>query len=151
MVTTTGLLGKLPAEYRSRLHELGREVSFPIDTRLFTEGGKADRFWVLRTGSVTLDVHVPGRRPVPIETLGHGELIGWSWLFPPYTWHLGALTASPVRALEFDAQEVRELCERDSGLGQALTYVCAEAISHRLQRARMRLVDLYQGGSVAVW
>lgn len=143
VVTTTHLLGVLPPEGRDRLLELAREVSFPSGARIFEEGRRADRFWVIRTGAVTLDMHIPGRRPPTVETLGPGDLLGWSWLFPPYTWHLGAEALSPVRALEFDAEAVRTLCDQDPVLGQALTRCVAEAIGSRLRAARMRLISVY--------
>lgn len=152
MTTTRTLLGVLPPEGRERLMELAREASFPAGARIFEEGTRADRFWIIRTGSVTLDVHVPGRRPVVVETLGPGDLLGWSWLFPPYSWHLGAEALSPVRAVEFDATVVRALCEADPVLGRALTRRVAEIIGHRLQSARARLRDLYGshgGGATA--
>jgi CRP-like cAMP-binding protein len=84
------MLRALPAEHRHRLMRLGREVSFPQGARLFEEGSLADRFWIIRTGAVELDMHVPGRRAAVIETLHHNELVGWSWLFTPHAWHLGA-------------------------------------------------------------
>ncbi|MFH0245484.1 Crp/Fnr family transcriptional regulator [Streptomyces sp. HK10] len=143
IVTANNLLGALPPESRERLLELAREVSFPAGARISEEGHRADRFWVIRTGSVTLDMRVPGRRPAAVETLSHGDLLGWSWLFPPYTWQLGAEALSPVRALEFDAARVRELCEADPVLGRAVALRMAEIISHRLQAARTRLLDLY--------
>ncbi|MCT9011927.1 cyclic nucleotide-binding domain-containing protein, partial [Streptomyces rhizosphaerihabitans] len=93
--------------HRERLLRVAREVSFPEGTRLFGEGGHADRFWIIRTGTVALDLRVPGRRAAVIEILGHNELVGWSWLFHPHTWHLGAEATSPVRAYEFDAETVR--------------------------------------------
>lgn len=84
MITTTlSMLRALPAEHRHRLMRVAREVSFPQGARLFEEGGKADRFWIIRTGTVELDMHVPGRRAAVIETLHHNELVGWSWLFTP--------------------------------------------------------------------
>ncbi|GAB3648915.1 Crp/Fnr family transcriptional regulator [Streptomyces sparsus] len=143
MRTMTGLLGSLPPEHSRRLRSLGREVSFPAEARIFEEGHSADRFWIIHTGSVTLDQHVPGRRPQVLETVGHGELLGWSWMFRPYVWHMGAEAGSPVRALEFDAAEVRALCEHDHELGYALALAVGEIISHRLQRSRSRLLDTY--------
>ncbi|MBB1245908.1 Crp/Fnr family transcriptional regulator [Streptomyces durbertensis] len=143
MRTRTGLLGTLPPDQAERLRQHGREVAFPSGARIFEEGQKADRFWIIHTGSVTLEQHVPGRRNQAVETIGHGELLGWSWFFPPYNWHLSAETDSPVRALEFDAAEVRELCEADHELGYNLALAVGEIISHRLQRTRTRLVDLY--------
>ena len=114
---TAGMLQALPAEHRQRLMRFAREVSFPQGTRLFEEGGRADRFWIIRTGSVDLDMRVPGRRAAVIETLQHNELIGWSWLFAPHTWHLGAEATSPVRAYEFDATAIRSMCRRMSWSG----------------------------------
>ncbi|MDB1087307.1 cyclic nucleotide-binding domain-containing protein [Streptomyces sp. ACA25] len=143
ITTTTSLLGELPPEGRERLMATARDVSFPAGTRIFEEGHRADRFWIIRTGSVTLDLHVPGRRAAAVETLGPGDLLGWSWLFPPFSWHLGAEALSPVRAVEFDARVVRELCDTDPVLGRAVARRVAEIVAHRLQSARTRLLDLY--------
>ncbi|MEK8170039.1 cyclic nucleotide-binding domain-containing protein [Streptomyces sp. M19] len=137
----TRLFGALRNEHRDRLLELAHDAYFPSGVRIFEAGGEADRFWVIRTGAVTLDLDIPERRPTPIDTLGPGELIGWSWLFPPDTWHLGAEALSPVRAHEFDAAAVRRLCEADTDLGYALTLACAQTIGRRLQSTRARLLD----------
>ncbi|WP_326751543.1 cyclic nucleotide-binding domain-containing protein [Streptomyces hirsutus] len=133
----------LLAEHRAKLLETAREVSFPQGIRLFEEGGHADRFWVLRTGTVELDMHVPGRRAAVIERLGHNELVGWSWLYSPHVWHLGAEAATPVRAYEFDAAAVRALCEDEPVLGQDLARWVGRVVAHRLHSARIRLLDLY--------
>ncbi|NGN62465.1 cyclic nucleotide-binding domain-containing protein [Streptomyces sp. A7024] len=141
--TTTSLLGTLDPQSRDRLLTTAKEVSFGAGDRIFSEGQRADRFWIIRTGSIVLDLHVPGRRSATIETLGSGDLVGWSWLFPPYQWHLGAEAQSPVRALEFDATVIRALCEADPVLGRAVARRVAEIIGHRLVSARTRLLDLY--------
>ncbi|WP_405763097.1 cyclic nucleotide-binding domain-containing protein [Streptomyces sp. NBC_00045] len=133
----------LPADCRTRLMELARETNFDEGTRLFREGGRADRFWIVRSGTVTLDVHVPGRRAAVIETLGAGELVGCSWLFEPYTWRLGAEAMTPVRAYEFDAARVRALVGADTAFGSALGHWVGTVLAHRLQAARVRLLDLY--------
>lgn len=128
---------------RDQLLSLADQVSFPPGTRMFDEGEEASRFWVLRNGTVALDVHVPGRRPPVIETLGPGDLVGWSWLFTPYRWHLGAVTLTAVTAHQFAAEAVRALCARDTALGYALTRAVAAVIGHRLRATRVRLLDLY--------
>ncbi|UQW99821.1 cyclic nucleotide-binding domain-containing protein [Streptomyces sp. RerS4] len=133
----------MPADCRSRLMELAREVNFAEGTRLFREGGHADRFWIVRSGTVALDVHVPGRRAAVIESLGAGELVGCSWLFKPPTWRLGAEAMTPVRAYEFDAAGVRTLMDADPRFGSALGQWVAQVLAHRLQAARVRLLDLY--------
>ncbi|MGW3940804.1 Crp/Fnr family transcriptional regulator [Streptomyces phaeochromogenes] len=141
--TTFSMLRALPAEHRERLMSCAREVSFPQGTRLFEEGARADRFWIIRTGTVILDMRVPGRRAAVIETIGHNELVGWSWLFTPHAWHLGAEATSPVRAYEFDATEVRAMCQEDHALGHAVTQWVGDILAHRLRSARNRLLDLY--------
>ncbi|MEU3772458.1 cyclic nucleotide-binding domain-containing protein [Streptomyces sp. NPDC032472] len=139
----TRIAAALPADCRSQLMELAREVNFAEGTRLFREGGHADRFWIVRSGTVTLDVHVPGRRAAVIESLGAGQLVGCSWLFKPYTWRLGAEAMTPVRAYEFDAARVRMLVDADSGFGSAVGQWVGQVLAHRLQAARVRLLDLY--------
>ncbi|NEA60774.1 cyclic nucleotide-binding domain-containing protein [Streptomyces sp. SID13666] len=133
----------MSAENRDRLMALSREVSFPAGARIFEEGGRADHFWIIRTGAVQLDLHVPGRRAPVVETLGAGDLLGWSWLFAPYRWHFGAEALSLVRTREFDAERVRALCTEDPVLGQQLALACAEVVAHRLTVSRSRLLDLY--------
>jgi CRP-like cAMP-binding protein len=141
MKTSTRLLRAVPPEHREKMLTVAREVSFPQDARLFEEGGTADRFWVIRSGAVTLDLQLPGPRTVTVETLGPGDLLGWSWMFPPYAWDFGAEALSPVRAYEFDGAEVRQLCDLDPQLGYALVRAVAEVLAQRLHAARSRLID----------
>ncbi|WP_030842286.1 cyclic nucleotide-binding domain-containing protein [Streptomyces hygroscopicus] len=142
-MNTPTMLRALPADHRQRLMHFAREVSFPQGARLFDENARADRFWIIRTGSVELDTYVSGRHTAVIETLGPNELVGWSWLFAPHVWHLGATATTPVRAYEFDATTVRSMCQDDPALGQAVTQWVGEVLAHRLRSARTRLLDLY--------
>ncbi|MFJ5260099.1 cyclic nucleotide-binding domain-containing protein [Streptomyces sp. NPDC088387] len=145
MITTPtpSMLRALPAEHRHRLMHVAREVLIPQGTRLFEEGGKAERFWIIRTGTVELDMRVPGRRAAVIETLRHNELVGWSWLFAPHAYHLGAEATTPVRAYEFDATAVRLMCQEDPAMGSAVAQWVGDVLAHRLRSARTRLLDLY--------
>jgi CRP-like cAMP-binding protein len=143
MPKPTRLLNVLPPEYRERLMELARDVSFPQDTRIFEEGGAADRFLVIRSGTVALDLEVPGHRRMTVGTLGIGDLLGWSWLFPPHEWDFGAEAFSPVRAHNFDGPAVRSLCEEDPALGFVLTRAIAKILAHRLELTRAKLLDQY--------
>ncbi|MEU9653884.1 cyclic nucleotide-binding domain-containing protein [Streptomyces sp. NPDC048110] len=143
MTSATTLSAALHGDHRERLMRIAREVSVAEGTRLFEEGRRADRFWIVRTGTISLDLRVPGRRPPVIETLGHGELVGWSWHFPPYLWHMGGGATTPVRAWEFDADAMREMCARDPEFGRTVAVWVGRVVAHRLQAARIRLLDLY--------
>ncbi|MCY0937190.1 Crp/Fnr family transcriptional regulator [Streptomyces sp. H34-S4] len=133
----------LSTEHRGRLMSHAREVNFQEGARIFDEGTRADSFWIVRSGTVTLEIPVPGRRPTPIESLGPGELVGWSWLFAPYVWQLGAEAMTPVRAYEFDATTVRMLMDADPAFGSALGHWVGRVLALRLQQTRTRLMDTY--------
>ncbi|WAZ19336.1 cyclic nucleotide-binding domain-containing protein [Streptomyces cinnabarinus] len=143
MTKATKLLPALPPPQRERLMALAKEVSFPEDARIFEAGGTADRFWVIRSGAVSLDQRVTSLQRVTVATLGAGDLLGWSWLFPPYQWDFGAEAFSPVRAYEFDAAAVRALSEEDQQLGLILLRQVAEILAHRLETTRGKLMEQY--------
>ncbi|MCX5126910.1 cyclic nucleotide-binding domain-containing protein [Streptomyces sp. NBC_00347] len=137
------LLNDMAPEAREALLAHSRRVDFPAGTQIFKERQHADRFWIIENGTVDLDIHVPGRRVAVVDTLGCGELLGWSWMVPPYMWHLGATTTHRVQALEFDANAVRELCQEDSAVGRAVSIAVATVIAKRLSSARTRILDLF--------
>jgi CRP/FNR family transcriptional regulator, cyclic AMP receptor protein len=123
------------------LAEVASDVTFPAKRRLFEDGGNASRFWLIQSGHVSLDLQVPGEGPVVIETIGMGELLGWSWLFPPFKWAFGAVAATAVEAFEFDAAAVREACAADPGLGYELNQRVNRVLAKRLQATRIRLIS----------
>jgi CRP/FNR family transcriptional regulator, cyclic AMP receptor protein len=123
------------------LSESACDVMFPARHRLFEDGGNATRFWLIQSGQVSLDLQVPGEGPVVIETIGMGELLGWSWLFPPFKWAFGAVAATPVEAFEFDAPAVRQACAADPGLGSEFSQRITRVLAKRLQTTRIRLIS----------
>ncbi|MFE0800062.1 cyclic nucleotide-binding domain-containing protein [Streptomyces sp. NPDC058812] len=143
MTKAIKLLTALPQPQRERLMALAREVSFAEDARVFEAGDRADRFWVIRSGAVSLTQQVTSLQRVTVASLGAGDLLGWSWLFPPYEWDFGAEAFSPVRAYEFDAASVLALCEEDPRLGIVLVRSVAEILAHRLETTRGRLMEHY--------
>jgi CRP/FNR family cyclic AMP-dependent transcriptional regulator len=133
----------LPALWLERLsYEAKRNVHHG-GSRLFREGGPADRFWLIRDGRVALEFNVPGRGEMVIEELGPGSVLGWSWMFPPYRWHFSAVAVEQILAIELNGADVRRLCDNDPALGYELTRRFAGVLIDRLQAARLRLVDLY--------
>jgi CRP-like cAMP-binding protein len=144
MTVEKHLLKALSPEHRERLMALAAEQAFGAGERIFEEREPADRFWVIRSGSVTLDLRVrEDDRPMEVSTLRTGDMLGWSWLFPPYEWDFGAEALSPVRSYRFDGLQVQRLCDADPEFGYALLRVVAEILAHRVHRARTRLLDRY--------
>jgi CRP/FNR family transcriptional regulator, cyclic AMP receptor protein len=150
MITAQDLLAAHPfleglsPEQLMHLSAWAHRSQFHAGARIFSEGGQADRFWLIRDGHVTLDAHVPGRGEMVIETLGPGSVLGWSWLFPPYRWHFGATAVEPTLTVELDGPGIRRLCESDPALGFELTKRFIQVVVDRLQATRVRLLDLYQ-------
>lgn len=131
----------MSSEQLAVLAQAACDVKFPAGHRLFEDGGHASRFWLIQSGCVALDLNVPGQGRTRIETIGMGEILGWSWLFPPFRWTFGAVTVSPVEAFEFDGRAVRASCEADPRLGFELTQRLARVIANRLQATRIRLIS----------
>jgi CRP-like cAMP-binding protein len=140
-------LAPLTAAELGALAAAGRDVCYPAGVRLIAEGDAADRCWLIREGRIMLDAHVPGHGDVVVQTLGRGDLVGWSWLVPPYRWRFGARVAEPVRAVEFDSAALAELAGADPQFGRALMLMLFEALLERLQATRARLLDLYRNPS----
>ncbi len=143
MTAMTTLLDGMEPEARQALLAHAHRVDIPAGTRIFKERQRADRFWIIENGTVDLDLHVPGHKAAVVDTLGSGELLGWSWMVPPYSWHLGAVTTHPVRALEFDAEAVRKLCDENAAVGRCISTAVAAVIARRLDSARTRILDLF--------
>jgi CRP/FNR family transcriptional regulator, cyclic AMP receptor protein len=140
------LNGLTPAQL-DKLSCWSKKSMFHAGARLFEEGGRADRCWIIREGHVTLDTHLPGRPDAIVETLGPGAVLGWSWLFAPYRWHFDARALTQVRATAFDGACLRGKCNADPALGYALMSRFAQVLIERLQWTRLRLLDLYGDGN----
>ena len=134
------LRGMPPAQLRE-LAALCEHVTMPAGQRLFEEGSAADRFWIIDAGRVTLDASVPGRGRVTIETLGRSDVVGLSWMQPPYQWRFGAVAAQPTQAFAFDARAVRKACDADPVLGYEVSRRFSGIVVHRLQATRARLIE----------
>ena len=139
-------LAGMSADELALLAGCASNVHFDEGEILFREGDAANSFYVVRHGSVALELHVPARGGLTIETIEAGEVLGWSWLFPPYRWHFDARALSSVRATAFDGECLRGKCEQDPALGYDLMKRFAQVLMERLQWTRLRLSDVYGDG-----
>jgi CRP/FNR family cyclic AMP-dependent transcriptional regulator len=121
----------------------GSNVRVAAGEPLFHEGDPADRFYLIRHGRVALEIASPERGRVVIQTLGEGELVGWSWLVPPYRMSCDGRAVELTRATAFDGACIRQKCEADPRLGYELLKRFAHVIGQRLQATRMQLLDVY--------
>ena len=119
------------------------EVTFKAGDFVFREGDAATHFWLIRQGKVSLEIFAPGRGPVMIETLGDGDVMGWSWIVTPYKKQYDARALELTRALVFDAMCIRAKCDEEPKLGYELYRRFSQLIGQRLQATRIRLLDLY--------
>jgi CRP-like cAMP-binding protein len=121
-----------------------RNVRYAPGELLFREGDPADALLLLRSGSVVLEIDVPGRGAVRLESAGEGEMLGWSWLFPPYRHQLDARVLEPVRALAFDAGCLRRKMEENHDFGYTLAMQLLDQAHRRLGGLRLLRLDLYR-------
>jgi len=131
----------------------GRNRVFRNGEMLMREGEDADLFYAIRKGRVRLSVHLPDRGDAVIETLDEGEIVGLSWLFPPYKVRFDACAIGAVRSIAFDGKCLRGKCDADPRLGYTLMKSFAEVMTTRLQGTRLRMLDVYastaSGGGTA--
>jgi CRP/FNR family transcriptional regulator, cyclic AMP receptor protein len=144
-VTASGLVTQrflhgMQASQLDALAKTASEVMFPARHRIFADGEYADKFWLIQSGYVALDVLVPGEGEVVIGRVGLGGLVGWSWLLAPYQCAFGAVCVTEVKAFQFDAHAVRELCAADPELRNGLTSRLFQVVADRLQDTRSRLI-----------
>jgi len=118
-------------------------VRFDAGAFLFREGDPADRFYLVRRGRAAIEISAPERGGIVVETVGPGEVIGFSWLFPPYRWRFDARVLEPMTALALDGACLRGKCEEDHELGYQLVRKAADVVLERLQATRMQLLDVY--------
>ncbi|MEN3039154.1 MAG: cyclic nucleotide-binding domain-containing protein [Candidatus Kryptonium sp.] len=136
----------LKEEYLELIVGCARNVFYKPGDFIFREGEEAHEFYIIRDGRVSLEISVPGKNPVVIQTLEDGEVLGWSWIVPPYYWHFDARVVEPTRVIALDGRCLRNKCEEDHSLGYELLKRFVSIVEQRLQATRIQLLDLYGAG-----
>ena len=120
-------------------------VHFKQGQTVLREGELANRFYLIESGKVVLESGEKSGDPLIIETIGAGDLLGWSWMFPPYVWNFTARAAEPTQAIFFYGTILREYCERHPSLGYELFKRMAPVMLRRLQSARQKMLSIQAG------
>ena len=115
-------------------------MTFRENELIFREGDPANRFYLIEQGKVSLEAPRRDEPGEPIQMVGPGEPLGWSWLYPPYYWHFDALAVEPTTAIFFYGTRLREACEEDHDFGYELMKRMTQVVIHRLQATRKQLL-----------
>jgi CRP-like cAMP-binding protein len=131
----------LSAEHLGTLALYAMQTEFAPGQWVFRQGDLANRFYLVQSGRVALEAVALNRRPVTIQVLGAGEVLGWSWLFEPYQWRFDARALEPTKAIFFYGTRLREHCEEDLRFGHEILQRVTQVAIQRLQAVRQRLLD----------
>ena len=127
-------------EQLALLTDCARPVHFEKGQIIFREGEMANRFYLIEAGKVILESSEALGSPAIIDTVGPGDLLGWSWMFPPYTWQFTARAVESAAAIFFYGTILREYCEKDHSLGYELLKRMSAVMVKRLQAARKNML-----------
>jgi CRP-like cAMP-binding protein len=133
----------LKEEFSTLICGCAKNVRFEAGQYLFHEGEPADQFYLVRHGRVALEIASPGRGSMIFQTLHEGEIVGVSWLIPPYRWTFDAKALELTRAIAMDAACLRRKCEADHDLGYEMMKRFMPVLIERLQATRMQILDVY--------
>jgi CRP/FNR family cyclic AMP-dependent transcriptional regulator len=130
-------------EYFALIVGCATNVRVEAGKMILREGEDANQFYLIRSGKVSIQLMTPNKGPVIIQTLHEGDILGWSWLVPPFTWHFDAKAIELTRMIALDGKCLRAKCEEDHDLGYELLKRFADIMSKRLESTRLQLMDIY--------
>lgn len=133
----------LDSRYIDLLVSCASNVRFQPGEFIFREGGDAEQFYLMRHGRAAIEIYAAERGSITVMTVGEGEVLGWSWLFPPYRWMFDAKALELTRAIALDGKCLRGKCDADHELGYELMKRSVQVAEQRLQAARLQLLNLY--------
>jgi CRP/FNR family cyclic AMP-dependent transcriptional regulator len=140
IISTHPFLAGMSPHQLHLIRDYAMPAHFTANEVIFREGDPANRFYLIESGRVAIESEVMGTPKALIQTIGPGEVLGWSWLFPPYFWHFDARALDSVDAIFLYGTPLREECESDHELGYELMKRLAEVMVKRLQSTRWKLL-----------
>jgi CRP-like cAMP-binding protein len=140
----------LNPRYFHILRECATYVRWGIDQNIFTAGLDAKHFYLIHQGRVALQTFIPGKGTITFQTVGPGEALGWSWLFPPYCWHFSARSIDITEAVCFGVRGLLDYAQENHDFGYELAMRVGQILLQRLQATRLQLIDFY-GPRASEW
>lgn len=132
----------MKAQHLAHLGYGAKESSYEAGEILFHEGEPANRMFLVQSGAVALEVHEPNDGTAVVETVREGGVIGWSWLLPPFRWHLGARVVEPTKVIVLDGAHLLATAEQRHDFGYELMKRVAQIVVRRLESTRKELLHL---------
>ena len=136
-------LKDLPEPYMDLLEGCASNVRFEPGDPVIQEGHEANHFYLIRKGQVNIELPLSHRQPITVQTVHENEVLGWSWMIPPYRWHFSARAQGQVLAFAFDGKCLRTKYEKNHDLGFELFRRFSMIMSKRLEDTILQLVGLY--------
>lgn len=127
------------------LQSCAEEKRFNRDQYLLRQGQGAERFFLIRKGEVHLELVSPEGRRISMQVLGPGDIVGWSWMVPPYKWSFDAQAVETTIAIVFDGAALRKRCEKDFEFASRIQGKICEALTRRLVAACEQILELHEG------
>jgi CRP-like cAMP-binding protein len=141
-ITKHAFFQGMKPEHLALLAEGAKPTNFNVGDVLFREGDPANQFFLIESGKLALEAHDPANGTTLVQTLGAGHVVGWSWLFPPFTWHFRARAIEPTNAIVLSGAHLLVAAERNHDFGYELMKRVAQVLIHRLQATRKQLLAL---------
>lgn len=138
------LLIDMSAEHVELIIGCASNVRFDTGQIIFREGQEANEFYLIRQGKIALEIGSPGHGHIGIHTLTEGDILGWSWLIPPYHWQFDARALDLTLAIALDGRCLRNKCESDHELGYQLLKRFSHIVTQRLESTRLQILDMIE-------
>ncbi len=143
MISTHNFFQGMEPEHLHFIAGCASNISVNAGEFIFREGEPAERFYMIRHGVVAIETHDSRKGPMRIQTLVEGNVLGWSWLFPPYKWQNDAHALTLVRMTAFDGKCLREKCDADHSLGYELMKRFTGVLLEHLRASRLQVMNIY--------
>jgi len=134
----------LKEEYLELVTGCAKNVVFKTDEIILKEAAPADHFYLIRGGLVAIEIPISSDKQITIQTLGEGNILGWSWLIPPHQNRFNCRAIEPTRAIALDGKCLRGKCEENHDLGYDLLKRITRVTTQRLEATRLQLLNLYE-------
>lgn len=134
---------ELPKQHLEALASCASSFTFKDGDTIFREGEYASTFYLICTGRIALQFHAGPLGSTRIQTVGPGEIAGWSWLIAPHRWHFDAIALEGGQAIALNGEWLRKRCDEDHELGYEIMKRIVHIVEQRLQATRLQLIDMY--------